>query len=126
MRIGVRFASAAFPAEQGEDGVFGKRLAEFFVAQLPAYGFAVKDYYPEDWGWEIVLEHADFPLTLGCRGEQGADFLCYLWPDKPFIRRGLLRRKVDTRESVEKLAAAVDAILQGDERIMNIVWVEDL
>ena len=126
MRIGVQFDSDAFPAQTGEDGVFGKRLAEFFVAQLPRHGFAVKDYYPEDWGWEIALDNPGFPLYLGCRGEEGVGFLCYISPDKPVIRRGLLRKKVDTRATVERLADAVDSILRHDARIRNIVWVEEI
>lgn len=130
VRVAVRFASEAFPPQAGEGelitpGVYGKRLAQWLVAQLPAHGFAVKDWYPEDWGWEIVLENQAFPLRIGCRGEAGADFLCYLAPDKPVIRRGLLRRKIDTRETLARLAAALDAILQADARIADIVWIEN-
>ncbi|MDO4776785.1 MAG: hypothetical protein Q4A06_04915 [Cardiobacteriaceae bacterium] len=130
MRIAVRFASDAFPPEAGETGlinpgIFGKRLATWLVEQLPAHGFAVTDWYPENWGWEIVLENREFPLKIGCRGEDGAGFLCYLSPDKPVIRRGLWRRKTDTRATIARLAAALDTILRSDARIENIVWIEN-
>lgn len=130
MRIAVQFASDAFPPEIGETGlinpgIFGKRLAAWLVGQLPAYDFAVKDWFPENWGWEIILNNEDFPLKIGCRGEEGAAFLCHISPDKPSIRCGLWRRKVDTQATIARLAAALDAILRNDARIENIVWIEN-
>ena len=130
MRIAVQFTSDAFPPETGENGlinpgIFGKRLAAWLVEQLPAYGFAVKDWYPENWGWEIILNNQDFFLKIGCRGEEGAAFLCHISPDKSVIRRGLWRKKIDTQATIARLAAALDAILQNDAHIENIVWIKN-
>ena len=130
MRIAVQFTSDAFPPETTETGlinpgIFGKRLAAWLVEQLPAYGFAVKDWYPENWGWEIILNNQDFSLKIGCRGEEGAAFLCHISPDKPVIRRGLCRKKIDTQATISRLAAALDAILQNDARIEHIAWIKN-
>lgn len=127
MKTHVEFASKLFPAEPGEDkvvnpGRFGKRLAEFLRQYLPIHGFVVKGIGPQDWGWRVELEHAAFPLWIGCGNydEFQHGFLCFIEPSKPEIRR--LFSKVDTTPTVEKLADALEQILRRNGQVSNLRW----
>ena len=87
MRSHFEFVSTAFPAQPGEEdevnpGRFGKRFAEFIVAELPKYGFLVGAIGAEDWGWMIELENSAFPLWIGCGNydEKPNGFLCFIEP----------------------------------------------
>ena len=67
MRTHLEFHSTEFAAYPGEEeeinpGRFGKRLAEFLVAELPRTGFEIDNVNAEDWGWRIDLKHDAFPL----------------------------------------------------------------
>ena len=129
MKTQVNFHSDAFPPVTGDTcnapQRYGKKLAEWLAAELPAYGLAVRDCYDEDWGWEIAFENPQFPLYLGCgniNGEDGA-FCCFITPDKETVRpMKRLFRATDTRATVEKLAAAVDALLRSHPRVSGIKW----
>ena len=127
MKTHLEFVSKAFPPAPGEDkvinpGRFGKRLAEFLRQQLPIYGFAVKSLGPEDWGWRVELEHAAFPLWIGCGNYEEFDhgFLCFIEPSKPVIRK--LFGKVDTTATVEKLSDALEAVLRKSGQVSQLRW----
>lgn len=68
----VEFKSASFPKYPDEneelvnDNCWGKRLAEYVNDHLPQHGMATGGILCEDWGWLVQLEHADFPLWIGC------------------------------------------------------------
>ncbi len=53
-------------------------------------------------------------------GENLNRFLCLIEPSTLFIRSWL--RKIDVRETVEALAAALDRILTGDPDIRLVRW----
>jgi hypothetical protein len=127
MRTHLEFASTAFPPEHGEDeqvnpGRYGKRLAEFLSEELPRQGFAVLSVYPEDWGWEIALENRDFPLWLGCGNYEQYEngFLCFIDPSRPFVRR--LLKKIPTTDTVERLAGALQMILERSGKAQHLRW----
>jgi len=127
MRTHLEFRSTAFPAYPGEEeeinpGRYGKRLAEFLVAQLPGYGFEVAHLAAEDWGWRIDLLHDAFPLWIGCGNyeEYEDGFLCFIEPSRPFIRRWL--RRVPTSETVERLANALEEIVMRSGNARDVRW----
>jgi len=127
MRTHLEFRSAAFPAlpEENETvnpGRFGKRLAEFLAAGLPGQGIAVTGFSPEDWGWRIDLANAGYPLWIGCGNydEYEDGFLCFIDPSKPFIRKFLT--KVSTVETVERVAAAMQAIFESSAKVREMRW----
>ena len=104
MKTQVNFYSDSFPPVTGDTcnapQRYGKKLAEWLAAKLPAYGLAVRD----------------------CYDEEGA-FCCFITPDKETVRpMKRLFRATDTRATVEKLAAAVDALLRSHPRVSGIEW----
>jgi hypothetical protein len=127
MRTHLEFISTAFPPEPGEDqqvnpGRYGKRLAEFLSEALPRQGFAVSGLYPEDWGWRIDVANGDFPLWVGCGSyeEHANGFLCFIEPSRPFVRR--LFRKISTGDTVERLADALQVILERSGKAQQMRW----
>ena len=127
MRTHLEFVSTAFLPEPGEDeqvnpGRYGKRLAQFLSEELPRQGFAVLRMYPEDWGWGIDLENDDFPLWLGCGNYQQYEngFLCFIEPSRPFVRR--LLKKIPTTDTVERLAGALQMILERSGKAQRMRW----
>lgn len=127
MRTHVEFRSDYFPAYEGEEGQinpgrFEKRLAEFIASDLPRHGFKVSGVEAEDWGWMIQLENDAFPLWIGCGNyeEYPDGFLCFIEPSKPFIRKWF--SKIDTTETVERVASALDAILSASGKVAHQRW----
>jgi hypothetical protein len=127
MRAQVEFVSADFPPYPGEDqgpnpGRFGQRLAEFLAQQLPAHGFPVLSVTVHMWGFKVALENPDYPLWLGCGNYEGHEngFLCFLEPATPFVRKWL--RKLPNAPTIERLAIAVETILQSSGKVSNLRW----
>lgn len=127
MRTHLEFVSTAFPPEPDEDelinpGLYGRRLVQFLSDQLPRHGFAVSCVTPEDWGWRIDLENPAFPLWLGCGNYQRHEncFLCFIQPSRPFVRQ--LLRKIPTTDTVERLAAALQTILEQSGKAQQLRW----
>jgi hypothetical protein len=125
MRAQVEFISTDFPpypgeAEQINPGRYGMRLAEFFFEQLPAHGFPVRSMGAEDWGVRVELDHPDYPLWLGCGNyeEEENSFLCFIEPATPFVRKWF--RKIPNAPTVERLAIAVETILQSSGKVSNL------
>ena len=74
---------------------------------------------PEDWGYYAEVDTGGrFRLSFGCTGEDG-DHMIQVHPDTPQIRN--LFRKIDVREDVEGLVAAICDILKVDAGITDIV-----
>jgi hypothetical protein len=127
MRSHLQFSSTAFSPYPGEEevnpGIFGKRLAEHLAKRLPAHGLAVaEDLIPEDWGWQVQLEGQPFPVWIGCANYEDLanGFLCFVEPSKPFVRRWF--KKFDTRETVERVAAAIETILKESGEVQQMRW----
>lgn len=130
MRSHVEFRSNKFPAYEGEEeqinpGLWGKRLAEYLQPKLREQGITTGEFYSEDWGWAIPIEHEAFPMWVGCGHQYEPDdaFLIFIEPSKPQIRKGLFK-KVDTRADVERVASALDNILRADPDIREIHWTD--
>lgn len=130
MRTHLEFVSAQFPPYPEEDeeinpGRYGKRLAEFLAAQLPAHGFPVAGIGLEDWGVRVDLENEDYPLWLGCGNyEEFPDgFLVFIEPSQAYVRRWL--KRIPTASTVERLAAAVEAALKATEGVSRLRWWDE-
>ena len=133
MRTHVEFRSDKFPTygneEEGvnyESGVYGKRLAEFLKMKLMQKGVVVSSMNDEDWGWRIDISHeGNYNLWIGCGHYQEYEngFLCFVEPGKPFVRKWF--KKIDVREPVEKIAAALDDILNNDNDVQSVKWWDD-
>ena len=133
MRTNVEFRSDKFPTYGSDDegpnhesGVYGKRLAEYLKENLTRKGFAITWCDAEDWGWRIDVSHeGNYGLWIGCGHYQEYEngFLCFVEPSKPIIRKWF--KKIDVRESVEKIADALDEILNEDKDIQSIRWWDE-
>jgi hypothetical protein len=129
MRTHVEFISNAFPPYPGEDeeinpGIWGKRLAEFIASKLPGHGIETGEFYSEDWGWEIPIKNEAFPIFIGCGNQTepgGTNFLCFINPSKPEVRKGLFK-KVSTVADVGRVADALDTILRSHPDIKELHW----
>ena len=127
MKTQVTFRSTKFPPYEGEEeqinpGLWGKRLAEYFVEKLKAMGIETHEIIPEDWGWYIPIKNEGFRLAICCGHQNGDDdeFLCFTDPDKPVIKK--LFKKIDASEQLDRLVAAMQKILASDPDIRNVEW----
>jgi hypothetical protein len=71
MKTQVEFQSDKFPPYDGEEnqinqGLYGKRLAEYLVTKLQTAGIETEEILAEDWGWVIPIKNAKFPMWIGC------------------------------------------------------------
>ena len=128
MKTHVEFRSTLFPPYPNEEdeinpGRWGKRLAEFIHAGLMDRGFAVIEPGAEDWGWMVEIRNDAFPLFIGCGNIDGEDdeYLCFIEPSTPFVRRFLFK-KISTEAEVTRLQAALDSILSSEPMIKEIRW----
>jgi hypothetical protein len=76
----------------------------------------------EDWGYLVPLEAERFPISIACGNypEYPDGFLCFLKPSTPRIRRWF--RTIDTTADLERVAAALDALLRSDADIYGVRW----
>jgi len=127
MKTHVEFRSAKFPPYDGEEekinpGLWGQRLAEYLAAKLKEHGIETEAMNPEDWGWYIPIRNEGFRLALCC-GHQNGDadeFLCFIDPWKPTIRKWF--KKIDTTVQVGRVAEALEKILASDPDIRDVKW----
>ena len=129
MRTQVEFRSSKFPPYEGEEdeinpGLWGKRLAEYFVENLAEKGIETGDMVPEDWGWYVPVRNERFRLALCCGHQDGDDdeFLCFTDPATPVVRKFF--RKIDVTPQLTRLIEAVQEILSADPDIQDVVWIE--
>jgi hypothetical protein len=129
MKTQVTFRSSKFPPYEGEEeqinpGLWGKRLAEYFVERLQGTGIETEEIIPEDWGWYIPIKNDGFRLAICCGHQNGDDdeFLCVTDPAIPIIKK--LFRKIDATEQLSRVVAAMERILSSDPDIRNVEWSE--
>ena len=126
----LEFTSMAFPADPDEDeavnpGRYGRKLAQFIAARLPAKGYEAIEPDAEDWGWRVEVRNAEFPLWIGCGNvdETPDTFICFVEPSRP-IRKWF--RKVETESKVAPLAAALHAILAESGQVSDLAWTDQV
>ncbi len=132
MKTHVTFRSNLFPSYGSdvegpnfENGVYGKRLADFLSEKLPSQGFHIADCFAEDWGWLVAIKHDQkFPLFIGCGHSEESDdcYVCFIEPNKPVIRRWF--KRIEVGDSVSNLASSLNKILEADPLIHSIEWNE--
>jgi hypothetical protein len=129
MNTQVTFRSGKFPPYDGEQeqinpGLWGKRLAEYFVEKLKGTGIETEEIIPEDWGWYIPIKNDGFRLAICCGHQDGDadEFLCFTEPSTPIIKKWF--KKIDATEQLNSLVAAMDKILRADPEIRNVEWAE--
>ena len=129
MKTQVSFRSNKSPPYDGEQeqinpGLWGKRLAEYFVEKLKGTGIETEEIIPEDWGWYIPIKNDGFKLAICCGHQNGDDdeFLCFTEPASPLIRK--LFKRIDASEQLSRLLAEMDKILRADPEIKNVEWTE--
>ena len=126
MKTFVEFRSDKFPSYGEEElinpGLWGKRLAEYFVAKLPAHGLVAGEPIAEDWGWYVPIVVDGAALALCCGHQDGDDdqFLVFTDPPKPVTRK--LFKRIDVTPQLARLVRAVDAILAADPDIRDLSW----
>lgn len=123
----VEFRSSMFPPYEGEEetinpGCWGQRLVEFLGPKLENEGLVVGEAFAEDWGWILPVENEKFDLWIGAGHQYEPDdlFLCFIHPDKPFVRKWF--KKIDTVEDVEVVKAALSKVLDEESEITNVEW----
>jgi hypothetical protein len=74
----------------------------------------------EDWGYAVEIENPDFNLWVGCGNyeEYPNGFLCFIIPDKPYVRK--LFRKIDTTARVTAVAAALESALLSHSGVHDL------
>jgi hypothetical protein len=130
MKTWVEFRSGKFPACDGEEeeinpGLWGKRLAEYIEQKLNAMGIETEGIDGEDWGYIVWVKNEEFKLQICCGHQNGDDdeFLCFIKPNESVIQK--LFKKIDTREQVGRLSAALEKIFSSDPEIREIRWQDE-
>jgi hypothetical protein len=126
----VEFRSTKFPPYDGEEdqinpGLWGKRLAEYWISKLAPHGISTDGLIAEDWGWYIPIENEGFRLGLCCGHQSGADdqFLCFTEPSIPIVRK-FFSRDIDATAQLTQLTGAMQKVLSTDPEIREVVWIE--
>ena len=108
--------------EDSEDyinpGIYGRQLADYLKIGLRERGYKIKFRCAEDWGfWQEIEHNGGYMLAVGCANYEEGHRI-FVQPDKPVIRRWL--RKIDVREDVEALVAALGKLLKNDPDIRDV------
>jgi hypothetical protein len=126
----VRFRSAKFPPYEGEQeqinpGLWGRRLAEYFVEKLRCEGIEPGEIIAEDWGYFIPVSVDGLRLAVCCGHQYGDvdEFLCFTDPDRPIFRRWV--KKIDATEQLGRLVSVLNQILACDPEISDIQWSDE-
>lgn len=129
MKTVVTFRSDKFPPYEDEEeqinpGMWGKRLAEYLVAELKKCGIDAGDIVAEDWGWYIPISDKSFPMAVCCGHQEGDtdEFLCFTDPGKPVIKK--LFKSIDGTEKLTHLVDLLNTILTSDPDIRDVQWAE--
>ena len=126
MRSHVEFRSEALLNADAPNGeVRGESVARFLAHELSQHGYEIMKVGPEDWGWQVSLKSAAFPLWIGCGHyeEYHHGYLCFIEPSKPYVRRWL--KRIATSEATEPLATAIEQVLCASSAVSNIRWWTD-
>ena len=129
MKTIVEFRSNKFPPYEGEEeqinpGLWGKRLAEYFVERLSDHGIETDEIVAEDWGWYVPIPNGGFRLAICCGHQYGDDdeFLCFTDPQAPILRKFF--KKIDATAQLTHLTGVMQTILSADPDITDISWHE--
>jgi len=129
MKTFVEFRSTKFPPYEGEEeeinpGLWGKRLAEYFVREFAKRNIKTEEIIMEDWGCYLPIKNESLRLALCCGHQYGDDdqFLCFTEPRKPKIKK--LFRTVDATNELTQLLGVIKEILESDPDIYEITWKE--
>lgn len=127
MKTFVEFRSDKFPPYDGEEedinpGLWGKRIAEYFVDNLPHHGIETEEIIAEDWGWYVPIRNSGFRLAICCGHQSGDDdeFLCFTDPAEPVVRKSF--KKIDATQALTRLTMAMKEIIAADSDIHDIKW----
>jgi len=123
MRSNLEFRSVNLDDAKVTDGLpRGQAVARLIAAGLPDYGFHINEVGTEDWGWYIKVTNVNFALLIGCGAYPQYDdgHLCFIEPEKQIIRRWF--RKTSIIESVERLATAIETIVQQSGKATDFRW----
>lgn len=130
MKTQVEFRSDKFPPYDGEQaeinpGCWGRRLAEYLKDKLAELNIVTGDLVAEDWGYVLPIQNESFNMFIGCGHQSGADddFLCFIEPSKPFIRK--LFKKIDTTQDVGNVVESLARILSSDPDIHDVRWSDN-
>jgi len=126
MRSNLEFRSSELSDTVSNEGTpRGEKVARLLAEQLPRHGFDVKEVFEEDWGWHVTVFNDAFPLWIGCGHYEEYDdgVLCFIEPRKPYVRRWL--KRLPTAETVEKLATAVERVVQESGKARHTRWWTD-
>ncbi len=129
LRTHLEFVSDAFPSYPDEEdainpGIWGKRLAEYLIENLPDQGVIAFEPIPEDWGWMIPVRNEAFKIFIGCSNQTEPDgnrFLCFIDPSKPRVRKGLFG-KIDATPDIERVGTAVYKVLASHPQVRDLRW----
>ena len=123
------FTSTRFQPPPGEldensdehlnDGIFGKQLSDFLVAELHKIEVEVTFRCGEDWGWYHEIKHDEpYRLGFGCQNYEGVDHLVQFIPQSPYVRRWF--KKYHAAPKVAVLKDQIMGILTLADDISNI------
>ena len=108
MKTQFEFRSSEFPLYEGEQeqinpGLWGKRLAEYFVRKLSEKGIKTEEIIAEDWGWYIPVQNEGFRLAICCGHQDGDDdeFVCFTDPSTPVVKKFF--KKIDATAQLTRL-----------------------
>ena len=126
----IEFSSPAFPpCKEDEELVnheimHGYALARYVADHLSRHGFEVLRMVAEDWGWWCQIRNNGYELSYGCGShDRAGDFVLFVKPDKPRIRRWFTT--IDVSLQVEALNEAIFAILaESGKATTGPSWVE--
>jgi hypothetical protein len=123
MRSNLEFRSVSCDETNVNDDLpRGQYIARIIAAELPKYGFHVEKIDFEDWGWYIKVTDINFALLIGCGAYPQYDdgHLCFIEAKEQSFRRWF--RRTSTLRSVERLATALEAIVQQSGKSTDLRW----
>ena len=141
---GYWFKSTLFSVTPGEDEgtsphCYGKQLAQWLADSLTSLGYTIEEIVPEDWGWCVICNRADYLLWVGCGSEPGEDYPgdttklpdnseitwhCFPVVEIPFFHLKSHIKKIigalDTQTPLHKLDKDIYSLLSGEPEIKII------
>lgn len=127
MKTLVEFKASKFPPYEGEEeeinpGIWGKRLAQYLTKHLAKHNIHISEIIAEDWGYYLPIQHERAKIALCCANQGGEreQFVCFIDPSKPKVRRFFGR--IDLTPDYQRLYEALKSVLESDPDIRDLVW----
>lgn len=121
----IWFRSALFEIETGEDKetnplCYGRQLARWLKFALQDEGITVKEVFPEDWGWCVMVKKAPFSLWVGCGNVHTYDTQAPA--DSPPLGKDVVWTCIVVAEIplLKKLFRAPNTALEVDNLLMRV------